>query len=168
VLGCYDLVFAKARCALEAMATGAAVVLCDARGLGPMVTTGDFEWLRTFNFGQGVLTRPLSSAAVLSELRRYDPVNAGQVCDRVRSEACLEVSAKSWIRLYEEILTEARAGLPDDAAGPLAAARMDMRYRWEARVERQEAWWRLLERFPPAGSFAARIGRRLTLLWPVS
>ena len=32
----YDLVFAKARCALEAMATGCAVVLCDFAGLGSM------------------------------------------------------------------------------------------------------------------------------------
>ena len=37
--GDYDLVFAKARCALEAMAVGAAVVLCDTHGLGPMVTS---------------------------------------------------------------------------------------------------------------------------------
>src|SRR5207253_11139176 len=35
----YDLVFAKARCALEAMAVGSAVILCDADGLGPLVTS---------------------------------------------------------------------------------------------------------------------------------
>src|SRR3954469_17297494 len=34
-LGAYDLVFAKARAALEAAAVGAAVVLCDVAGAGP-------------------------------------------------------------------------------------------------------------------------------------
>ena len=38
----YDLVFAKARCALEAMATGCAVVLCDFAGLGSMVNPERF------------------------------------------------------------------------------------------------------------------------------
>src|SRR5262249_39296471 len=35
----YDLVFAKARCALEALAVGSAVVLCDVAGIGPLVTS---------------------------------------------------------------------------------------------------------------------------------
>jgi hypothetical protein len=34
VLGRYDLVFAKAKCAIEAMVVGAAVIVCDANGLG--------------------------------------------------------------------------------------------------------------------------------------
>jgi hypothetical protein len=37
LLGDYDLVFAKARAALEALAVGSAVILCDAAGAGPMV-----------------------------------------------------------------------------------------------------------------------------------
>src|SRR5262249_8385296 len=51
VLANYDLVFAKARCALEAMAVGSAVVLCDATGLGSIVTPGNFAELRKLNFG---------------------------------------------------------------------------------------------------------------------
>ncbi|HEX7295211.1 MAG TPA: glycosyltransferase, partial [Pyrinomonadaceae bacterium] len=39
LLGQYDIVFAKARCALEALAVGTSVVLCDRAGMGPMVTT---------------------------------------------------------------------------------------------------------------------------------
>ena len=37
ILGDYDLVFAKARAAMEAMATGCAVILCDRVGAGPLV-----------------------------------------------------------------------------------------------------------------------------------
>ena len=51
MLGQYDIVFAKARCALEALAVGNAVVLCDTVGVGPMVTTGEVDRLRRLNFG---------------------------------------------------------------------------------------------------------------------
>ncbi|HSS47480.1 MAG TPA: glycosyltransferase, partial [Thermoanaerobaculia bacterium] len=47
----YDVVFAKGRAALEAMAVGAAVVLCDQAGAGPMVTMKNFDRLRPLNFG---------------------------------------------------------------------------------------------------------------------
>ena len=38
ILGQYDVVFAKGRCAWEAMACGVAVVVCDTWGIGPLVT----------------------------------------------------------------------------------------------------------------------------------
>ncbi|HSU84599.1 MAG TPA: glycosyltransferase, partial [Thermoanaerobaculia bacterium] len=47
----YDLVFAKGRAALEGMAVGAAVVLCDQAGAGPLVSTGELDRLRPLNFG---------------------------------------------------------------------------------------------------------------------
>lgn len=43
MLGEHDLVFAKARCALEALAVGTAVVLCDYRGLGTLVTSAGLD-----------------------------------------------------------------------------------------------------------------------------
>ena len=47
----YDLVFAKARAAIEAMASGCAVIQCDYFGAGRLVTTANFEELRPWNFG---------------------------------------------------------------------------------------------------------------------
>ena len=46
LLPAYDLVFAKARAALEALAVGAAVIVCDAAGLAGRVTTSNLERLR--------------------------------------------------------------------------------------------------------------------------
>jgi hypothetical protein len=46
ILGHYDIIFAKAKAAIEAMAVGTAVVLCDYAGAGPMVTPGRFDTLR--------------------------------------------------------------------------------------------------------------------------
>jgi hypothetical protein len=49
LLANYDLVFAKARCALEALSVGTAVILCDSAGSGPLVTTNQLEQLRRLN-----------------------------------------------------------------------------------------------------------------------
>src|SRR5437879_2056668 len=46
IIGQYDLVFAKARCALEAMAVGAAVILCDFRRAGARGVSAALRVLR--------------------------------------------------------------------------------------------------------------------------
>jgi len=51
-------VFAKGKAALESLAVGAAVVLCDARGVGPMVTSSQLDHLRPLNFGLRALRDP--------------------------------------------------------------------------------------------------------------
>jgi hypothetical protein len=160
-LGRYDVVFAKARCALEALATGAAVVLCDAGGLGPMVTMANVERLRWMNFGQGVLTRPITVEGILAELRRYDADDAARVCARIRAVAGLEQSAREWVRLYGEAVEEARCGLPAESVERAAFEGLQPRFRREARLERQEGWWQVLGQIPLAGSPAASIARRL-------
>lgn len=102
----YDIVFAKARCALEALAVGNAVVLCDWPGLGPMVSSHNFEQLRPMNFGAGVLQNPLHSQLIMAEIHRYDPNDAAQVCERVRNESGLAQSVQRWIRLYAEVIQQ--------------------------------------------------------------
>src|SRR6202022_3960467 len=93
ILGHYDIVFAKARAAMEAMASGAAVVLCDFAGVGPAVTSANFESLPPLNFGFEALTGPLTATAVLEQIRLYDPEDAARVSARLRSVASLEKAA---------------------------------------------------------------------------
>lgn len=102
-----DLVFAKGRCAIEAMAVGAAVVLCDVQGLGPMVTTTNFSRLRRMNFGVGVLTGPLDPAAIVEAIMGYDAPDAVAVSARTRQEADMEKAIDAWLQLYREVLDEA-------------------------------------------------------------
>ena len=72
VLPHYDLVFAKARCALEAMAVGAAVIVADYSGLGGMVTPENVEAMRRLNFGLRTMQRwPLTVETVTREIARY-------------------------------------------------------------------------------------------------
>jgi hypothetical protein len=79
LLGQYDVVFAKAKAAMEAMAVGTAVILCDFSGIGPIVTSTRFEELRPLNFGFEALRDPLEPEHLLREIARYDPEDAPDV-----------------------------------------------------------------------------------------
>src|SRR5262245_14502833 len=89
VLPGYDLVFATGRSALEAMAVGAAVVLAEVVGIGPMVTAERFDELREANFGLRALWSPVSAEAVARQVARYDAADAALVSRRVRAVAGL-------------------------------------------------------------------------------
>lgn len=141
VLGAYDLIFAKARCALEAMATGAAVVLCDFSGLGPMVSSDNVAALRRMNFGAGVLTMPLTAQAIAGEIAKYDARDAALVADIVRREADLKVSARQWLCLYRDALADA----PREPAGD------------DAILGSLDAKWRTFRRLAPLVSLARRV-----------
>jgi hypothetical protein len=116
VLGRYDIVFAKAKAAIEAMATGAAVVLCDYGGVGPMVTSENFGQLQPLNFGFEALVGPLTPEAVLRQIERYDPVDAAHVSARLRSVASLEEAVQKLCGIYQDVVNgpkpsrSARAG----------------------------------------------------------
>jgi hypothetical protein len=99
----FDLVFGKARCALEAMACGAAVVLCDFGGLGPMVTSVNFPLLRRQNFGMRTLLDPFSVEGIRARLAAYDAEDAAKVTALVRHACSLESVLDQWIALYEEV-----------------------------------------------------------------
>jgi hypothetical protein len=103
-LGEFDLVFGKARCALEAMASGAAVVLCDFAGSGPLVTAGEFARLRRQNFGRAVLTGPLDAGRLLTEIGRYDAADAARVSALCRAGAGLEDTLDQLLALYERMI----------------------------------------------------------------
>jgi glycosyltransferase involved in cell wall biosynthesis len=123
VLGEYDLVFAKARCALEALAVGTAVVLCDVRGLGPLVTCAELDALRWLNLGARTLRDPVTPGLVLRQIGRYDPRDAGEVCRRVRETAGLETGLDRLLDLYREVIAESeRLGPPDPETESRAAS----------------------------------------------
>ena len=104
VLGRYDLVFAKARSALEALAVGAAVVLVAPFGVGPMVTAADFDRLRRLNFGIRALRQPLAPASLVEEIGRYDAADAAAVSRLVRATAGRDGAVDALLALYREVL----------------------------------------------------------------
>jgi hypothetical protein len=112
----YDLVFAVGRSALEAMATGAAVILASPFGLGPLVTTGNFGRLRSINFAIRALTQRCDPLLIGAEIDRYDPAETLLVSEKVRQAAGLDGAADTMVALYEDVLTRWRATPRDRAA----------------------------------------------------
>lgn len=106
VLGQYDIVFAKARCALEALAVGSAVVLCDKVGVGPMVTTSEVDQLRRLNFGVRTLQGSVDADVLEKEIARYDAADAAEVSRRIRNGAGREAAIDQVIALYHDVVDE--------------------------------------------------------------
>ena len=121
-LGAYDIVFAKARAALEAAAVGTAVILCDVAGAGPMVTTANVAALRRLNFGMRALRETATADGIAREIARYDGADAAAVSKHVREEAGLEAQVDALLEVYVEVLAEMRAGEADVEAEMRAAA----------------------------------------------
>lgn len=164
-----DIVFAKARCALEAMATGSAVVLCDAAGLGPMVSDHEFEQLRQLNFGAGTLKKPLHSNLIADEIRRYDADNAAWVSQRVRAVAGLDDAAKAWLALYEEAIAEHAAAASVPEAEAEALADYVARWGWDSRIEWELKQLSKLRQVPVVGNTLLKLAKtalqRLVRSW---
>ena len=163
ILGQYDLVFAKAKAAMEAMACGAAVILCDSSGVGPLVTSANFDRLRPMNFGFEALTEPLIPTAILRQIERYDRDDAVRVCARLRSTASLESAVTGLCDVYEEIIssTPVSAEVPSASrrtremlAEAVEVTRLALTRRWmrmPVSVRRQ------MKRLPGAGWLIARV-----------
>lgn len=121
-LGDYDVVFAKGRCALEALAVGAAVVVCGPGGLGPLVSSDRVDALRTENFGRRAYRLPFDAANVAAQLDRYDAADAAAVGERVRSFAGLDGLTADLVEVYEAVCAEERAAPAPRAAEDAALA----------------------------------------------
>lgn len=110
-----DIVFATARTALEAMASGAAVVLIDGRGFGGLVTTANYELGRRLNFGLGMLKEQPTPEALINSIRAYDPLDAAAVSQRVRQDADLDHTILRLEDIYASVIKE-NAGRSFDPA----------------------------------------------------
>jgi hypothetical protein len=106
VLHRYDLVFARGRSAMEAMAAGAAVVLCDQEGLGPAVDGGNVGDLLGLNFGLAALCEPVTSERVGERIEHYDPAGAGAAGTWIRSHCGLGPAMDRLVTVYERVLAE--------------------------------------------------------------
>jgi len=107
VLREYDLVFASGRSALEALASGVAVVVCNAFGLGPMVTAAQVDELRSYNFGSmSTVGRPFNVDQVMVEIARYSADDAAEASRRIRAVAGLDATVDRMLDLYNDVVSE--------------------------------------------------------------
>lgn len=158
----YDLVFAKARCALESLVVGAAVILCDAGGLGPMVSVANLGQLRPMNFGIRALREPLQPELIVREINRYDPADAATVSKVLRETAGPESVVDELVELYEEVIAENdRCGPVDVSAESRAAAAYVRQLKIDLTAPDSTSY-RLrqrLKRVPVLGALGVRLAR---------
>jgi hypothetical protein len=120
LLPAYDLVFAKARAAIEAMAVGTAVIVADQAGLAGLVTRDNVEALRRLNFGMRTMQAgEVTEEAVGAAIAAYDAEDAAAVSAFIRSHAGMEQAVDRWLALYAAVLAEPT---PPPAEGEIAKA----------------------------------------------
>ncbi|MHA4808864.1 glycosyltransferase family protein [Flavitalea flava] len=107
----YDLVFAKAKAAMEALSTGAAVVLCDYSGLGEMVAPERLEYLRKFNFGMKTLTRHFDEDHIIEEIRKFNGDNNRLNAEWIREHASFTRILEQLIQLYQQTIVDYQKGI---------------------------------------------------------
>lgn len=175
ILGDYDLVFASGRSALEALAVGAAVIVCNHFGLGPMVTAAEFDWLRSANFGyQAIRRRQFTAEETLRQIERYDAADAAEVSRRIRSSASLEATVDRLLDLYAEVIAEHQRTPPCPKEEMRAAAaylrqlssRLKTYYRLQDSHDQLQEWYDRLVQL--AGALQGElewIRRSLTWRW---
>ncbi|MBN1193616.1 MAG: glycosyltransferase family 4 protein [Coriobacteriia bacterium] len=129
ILGRYDIVFAKAKAALEAMAVGCAVVLCDFGGVGPMVTSSTFEDLRPLNFGFQSLTETHTPENLLRQIERYDPRDAERVSTKLRACAGLNQAVVELTDIYRQTIDEYRSRPVSGGLRDIACRAAEARFR---------------------------------------
>lgn len=113
ILGDYDLVFAKGRSALEAMAIGCAVVVADIDGISSIVGMDNLPRLRRLNFGlRAIQEEPITVDSVLRVLKTYDANNSMKVTDWIRANATLESSVTEWEKVYSQVMTNVDYEVP--------------------------------------------------------
>jgi hypothetical protein len=169
VLGQYDLVFAKARCALEALAVGTAVVLCDFRGVGPMVTAKELDDLRRLNFGHRTLRGQIRADVIAREIARYDADDATEVSRRIRASASSDHMLDEMTSVYAEVIEEYAAGPKANAEAELHAVSNYLRWLSLRLEEEREAinnsalrrFGKRLRGLPVVGKLARKLDRKL-------
>jgi len=117
----FDIVFATGRSALEATAVGAAVIVYNEIGLGEMVTTKNYDEIRSNNFGLRCVRSAVTPAAVSNQLHFYDPSEAATVSTRIRSDANLKSAIKSIVSVYEQLISQTTSDSPSFMANMVAA-----------------------------------------------
>ncbi len=103
VFGRSDVVFASGRSALEAMATGCAVVLTEGGSFYGMITLADIENLLDGNLGVAVLSRKASEKSLSEAVSAYHPEDAAQVSAYVREHVSLDRQVERLESVYESI-----------------------------------------------------------------
>ncbi len=111
ILSQYDIIFASGMGAIEALASGAAVIVCDGRGAFGMITTSNYKYAQEHNFGLKTLDLELSPGFVEDNINKYNREDAKLVSKLVRQESQWKNKVFVWEEIYLNALTEFQQSL---------------------------------------------------------
>jgi len=152
VLASYDLVFAKARCAIEALAAGCAVVAIDDAGYGGLVTAATVDLMLDWNVGDRCLQRKHDLASIVADIGRVDADDAAAVSSRVRARCDLRSVAKAYEDLYRVAIHAQRsASSPPATWHDVHVAVLTYANELEDRLRFGEGTWSMPPLPPTAG-----------------
>ncbi|NPD45544.1 MULTISPECIES: glycosyltransferase family 4 protein [unclassified Lentimicrobium] len=104
VLNNYDLIFAKAKAAIEALSSGAAVIISDFRGLGGMVTSENYDQCRRLNFGMKTMTKQNDVHLLREEIRKYNVEENKVLSEKIRNDASVTQFMDALIPMYQSVI----------------------------------------------------------------
>jgi predicted nucleic acid-binding Zn-ribbon protein len=146
VLPGYDVVFAAGRCALEAMASGCAVIVTDHHGFAGLVTLDNLEELRSGNFGIATTYgKPPTLPKIVAEIGKIAPSQIEAVSGAVRDRASLASAVTVWEQLYLQALAAHDRSVTPERI--MMAASEYVRNLNPAIKNRHAEWRRLVERY---------------------
>lgn len=118
ILPTFDVVFAMGRSALEAIASGCAVVVADPAGMDGLVTPESLAGQREANFGLALIAgKPVTPDAVAGALDGASAVDVAKVTADVRQHMSLGAAARSWDAQYQLAMAAGPAAVEDLVAG---------------------------------------------------
>lgn len=97
----YDMVFAKGKAAIESLAAGAAVIVCDFRGLGGLVTTENYDFYRENNFGMNSMVHDIEQERIVSEIKQYNAQTIQILNRRIRQDADFARYVDQLLSIYQ-------------------------------------------------------------------
>lgn len=106
----YDIIFAKAKAAMESIATGAGVIICDFRGLAGMVTTKNLKHYRKFNFGMKLMENPANEKNIINEIQKYNAKDIQMVSQMIRSQIDIHIIVDQLLVLYKDCVSGYQKG----------------------------------------------------------
>ncbi len=121
----------------ESIASGVAVIVCDRRGIGGMVTSNNLPMFIPRNFGRRLLSQPFDDQTLETELGLYDAEDAAKVATEVRRRADLDSIVLQFSKLYESAIDQWTSMRPTDLAEEMREFSRMLAY-----VDRTKLLWR--------------------------
>lgn len=102
----YDIIFAKAKAAMESITTGAGVIVCDFTGLAGFVTSNNVAHYRKYNFGMKLMKFDITPANIINEIRKYDASDIKNVSKIIRADIDIHLVIDQLLDLYKNCIED--------------------------------------------------------------